>query len=327
MAKNNAVKRQAIFDKYSANLNLLVSEGLLPGLTKKYDKTYICPICLKHFSEADLDVNLKNHLTLEDAPPASLGGNANTLTCKSCNNGCGTNIDWHLVERMREMDREQFLPGTIFEAWFRKGALKVKGLISVMKDGKHKVKFDIKHNNPQILKQFLEHIDSEKATGDSMLKPILPESKVDVKKLQLALLKSAYMLVFSKFGYSFILDEAYNRVREQLLNPEIDIYPTNFWFHHFSLKEIPDVPFIIEKGLQSIMPTFSLSTNLSLRVFYSIIPLTTKPIENVIDELQERFVHQKTLDIEMYGFSSQVDYLSDIDAIKYMLDWINRVKL
>lgn len=326
MAKNNAIKRKGIFDKYSANLDLLASEGLLPGLIKKYEKTYICPICLNHFSENDLDISLKNHLTLEDAPPVSLGGTSNTLTCKSCNNGCGTNIDKHLVDRMREMDKEQFVPGAIFEAWFNMGALKVKGLISVMKDGKHKVKFDLKHNNPQILKQFLEHVDSESAKGGYILKPILPDSKIDVKKLQLALLKSGYMLVFSKFGYAFILDKAYDRVREQLLNPEKEIYPTNFWFHHFSLKEIPDVPFIIEKGLQSIMPTFALSTNLSLRVFYTIIPLNTKPIESVIDELQKRFQIQKTLDIEMYGFSNRVDYLSDIDAIKYMLDWINRAK-
>jgi len=326
MAKNNAVKRQSIFDKYSANLDLLISEGFLPGFTKKFEQTYVCPICLTHFSEADLDVTLKNHLTLEDAPPVSLGGRADTLTCKSCNNGCGTGIDNHLVERMREMDREQFIPGAIFEAWFKMGALKVKGLISVMKDGKHKVKFDLKHNNPKILKPFLEHVDSQKATGDAILKPILPESSVDVKKLQLALLKSGYMLIFSKFGYSFILDSAYDRIREQLLNPESNIYPTNFWFHHFSLKEIPDVPFIIETGLESIMPTFSLSTNISMRVFYTIIPLNTKPIEIVIDELQKRFATQKTLDIEMYGFSTQVDYLSDTDAIKYMIDWINRVK-
>jgi hypothetical protein len=326
MATNNVLKRQAIFDKYSANLDLLISSGLLSGVIKKYDKTYVCPICLTHFSEADLDVALNNHLTLEDAPPVSLGGRADTLTCKSCNNGCGTGIDKHLVERMREMDREQFLPGAVFEAWFKMGALKVKGLISVMKDGRHKVKFDLKHNNPKILRQFLEHVDSQKAIGDAILNPTLPESKVDVRKLQLALLKSGYMLIFSKFGYSFILDSAYDRIREQLLNPNKDIYPTNFWFHHFSLKEIPDVPFIIEPGLESIMPTFSLSTNISLRVFYTILPLTTKPIELVIDELQKKFAAQKTLDIEMYGFSNQVDYLSDIDAIKYMVAWINRVK-
>lgn len=42
----------------------------------------------------------ENPLTLEDAPPKSLGGKAHVLTCKECNNKAGQKIDYHLTERM-----------------------------------------------------------------------------------------------------------------------------------------------------------------------------------------------------------------------------------
>src|SRR5687767_11490489 len=97
-------KRHIIFNKYKENLNFLVDNAFLNS-----DKdVYICPICLKkHF-----DLNSDDPLTLEDAPPKSLGGTANTLTCKSCNNTAGYKIDFHLTERLRELDSAKFIPGT-----------------------------------------------------------------------------------------------------------------------------------------------------------------------------------------------------------------------
>ncbi len=94
------------------------------------------------------------------------------------------------------------------------------------------------------------------------------QPKVDPKKLQLALLKSGYLLIFRLFGYNFILDPAYNVIREQLLNPEKDLYPLDFWFKFPTFP--PDkmgVPFITEKGMEAIMPVFNLKTPASKRVF------------------------------------------------------------
>src|SRR5690348_1297897 len=111
-------RRKNIFDRYSANLRLLIDNGILKGVTLNYDETYICPVCKEQFSIKSLDQKSKNPLTLEDAPPKSLGGKANVLTCKSCNNSCGQKIDYHLTERMRELDRSLFLPKSEFNAKF-----------------------------------------------------------------------------------------------------------------------------------------------------------------------------------------------------------------
>jgi transcription elongation factor Elf1 len=129
-------RRRAIFDKFADNLKLLVDEGILQGITPKFDRTYICPICKDHFSVDALDQSIANPLTLEDAPPKSLGGKANILTCKTCNNSCGQKIDYHLTERMRELDRSQFLPKTEFNAKFEQNGTVVQGTIRIEEDGK-----------------------------------------------------------------------------------------------------------------------------------------------------------------------------------------------
>src|SRR5450759_5042191 len=68
-----ATKRLEIFNKYSKQLSSLVKLGLC-DLKLEYKKTFICPTCLHQFSEDDLDISKENFLTLEDAPPKSLGG-------------------------------------------------------------------------------------------------------------------------------------------------------------------------------------------------------------------------------------------------------------
>jgi hypothetical protein len=65
---------------------------------------------LRQFSHEYLNYNKPNHLTLEDIPPRSLGGKPIILTCKSCNNTIGHKIDYHLLDRMLEMDISKFLP-------------------------------------------------------------------------------------------------------------------------------------------------------------------------------------------------------------------------
>lgn len=49
-----------------------------------------------------------------------------------------------------------------------------------------------------------------------------------MKKVSTAILKNAYIILFSHFGYSFLLDKHYDRIREQIKNPSRYIVP-NLW--------------------------------------------------------------------------------------------------
>ena len=66
--------RKRLFDKFSNQLHLLKKEGFI-DIDLKYERTYICPLCINQFQESDLISSTdKNYLTEEDAPPEKLNG-------------------------------------------------------------------------------------------------------------------------------------------------------------------------------------------------------------------------------------------------------------
>jgi hypothetical protein len=149
------------------------------------------------------------------------------------------------------------------------------------------------------------------------------KTQVDPFRLQLALLKSGFLLTFSKYGYAFILNAPYDRIRQQLRNPEEQIYPTEFWFQPPYSKETYGVPFIIEQGLEAILPIFPLSTKSSERPFATIIPLKIKPIEDTIAELKNRFKQTSQFEVTMDPMGPDTDYLTNVEAINKMMNWID----
>ncbi len=314
-------KRKTLFDRFSDNLKLLVDLGLLPDITPKFERTYICPICLDHFSVEALDQTIKNPLTLEDAPPKSLGGKPNCLTCRSCNNHCGQTIDYHLTERMIELDRSQFLPKTEFNAKFEHNGTTVQGTLRIEEDGKIIAIHKKKTNHPTLLETFIKNVLPNRIINLTFLK-----KPVDPFKLQLALLKTGFLMTFSKYGYSFILNPNYNIIRQQLLNPNEKIFPDHFWFQLPFPKESYGVPFIIQAGLEAILPIFSLTTESSERPFATIIPLTNTPMEETILKLKNSIQQPNGFSVEMDPMENNIDYLTNVDAIRQMLTWIENKK-
>jgi hypothetical protein len=312
---DNEKKRLSIFDKYSSHLQFLIEKGIIKQEVK-YEKTYICPVCTRQFDESALDQNGKNPLTLEDAPPKSLGGKANILTCRECNNGAGQQIDFHLTSRMNELDQHQFVPGVEFHPEFDHGGTIVQGTVKVSDEGVIDAKHTIKKNNPVKLEKYISSTGKE-----DVINLKFPESKVNVFRLQLALLKTAYLLTFEKYGYSFILNPIYYRLREQLRHPEIELYPVDSWFQAEYYKPYKGVPLITGKGIEGILPIFVLNTGLTERTFAYILPLLNKSIEELMEQVTATLKEHKQFSVEMDGMT-EADYLFDVEAINKMLNWI-----
>lgn len=316
-------KRKRLFKEFSENLHLLVDNDLV-DLKLEHAETYVCPICLNQFCKDDLEEKSANRLTLEDAPPKSLKGKQIALTCKTCNNICGHSLDFHLTDRMRELDFKERVEGATKKGKIKLSDKSVFGEIRVLKNGGTQLYVNKKANNPKKLEEFNQLISKKKGVANASFQP--KPSKVNPKYLQIALLKSAYILMFAKFGYSLILNLEYDRVREQLLNPEKEVYPLNCWFRGPFPKDKYGVPFITEKKLESIFTLFGLHTEKVERTFAVILPLTTKPIELIIDQLEKRFKDEKSFNIEMYAFDSETNYLNDLEAIKHLFKWVNKFK-
>ena len=154
-----------------------------------------------------------------------------------------------------------------------------------------------------------------------------PTGKVDLDKFQFALLKSAYLLVFERFGYIFILDKVYDRLRKQLLSPDKKIYPTKFWYEPPYPKSMCGVHFIIEKGMESILVLFTLKTDNTERIIAAILPLPFNTIDNIINNLNQKFSKDKTLSIQCLALDPKADYLTEAEEMKKISNWIEKMKM
>jgi hypothetical protein len=77
---------------------------------------YRCPLCLKDFKREDAKSG--DALTLEDVPPANMGGKPLVLTCRRCNSSAGAALDshagkFHAATRFAADDPAVFIPGVM----------------------------------------------------------------------------------------------------------------------------------------------------------------------------------------------------------------------
>ena len=180
-----------------------------------------CPICLSGFDR--LDVMAGTDVTLEHAPPKSLGGVPICLTCRPCNNKASF-IDQHafLSARARKewaegqgapivvdlfghkwsyrfIPRDPNAPYPARKHQFRNGTIQIDSL-------------------PQ-----REHLDANK--GISFRIPQRDDFEF------VSMVKSAYLMVFSLMGangYKFAENIGLQPVREQIMNPKKKILQDGF---------------------------------------------------------------------------------------------------
>jgi HNH endonuclease len=282
MAKGQE-KRKFLFEKFSSQLNSLDEQGLL-NFELEYKKTFICPICMKQFSVDDLDTSKDNFLTLEDAPPKSLGGKANTLSCKKCNSEFGHEIDYHLTERLNELELHSFLPNTGSKAIITHNGIKVQGTVKVGENGKITITHLEKVNNPKTLKKYVSN------TGDGDIADVIfPATRVDFRLFEIALLKTAYFMAFEKYGYPLILSDAFEIVRDQLNNHDKEIYPSGFWTRQSVFNdENSGVHLITTKGFEGFQAIFVLKTKAAESGYGVYLPISKNTFKKVIESLKKQ---------------------------------------
>ena len=305
-------RRKRFFDKYTNQLKILKENKLLPESLNFKEGVYLCPICLNEFTEHDLDLSSTNMLTLEDAPPKSLGGHSRTLTCKACNSRCGHEIDFHLTERLIEIDVRAFLPKVIAKAKLTHKGVQVQGEVKISEDGTISVIHREKYNHPEKLKKYVS------STGkDDLVEIEFNASRVDKHRLEVALLKTAYILAFEQYGYALILSSAFDIVRKQLENPDSEIYPQGFWTKQTSFKrEHEGVHFVNDKEFEGFYAIFLLKTKSSETRFGVYLPLAKEKTQEVIENLKGM---EGGFAVKMISYMAN-DYFEDIENMRLMFN-------
>jgi|GEM_PF-1477409 len=316
----NDEKREKIFDIFKNHLNFLNDKGFVS--TEK--DVYLCPLDLKPHH----NVYEEDPLSLEDAPPKSLGGKAHVLTCTSCNNDRGHDIDADLAKFIKE-------------------AKIVNTAFNLLKAGKPINKLLLPKSDHDVTMELNgEYIDGKmgfKKNGEiSMTLPVklspntvlnFVGSKVP-KWAQYSLLKAAYILLFKKTGYTLLLDKCFDIVREQIENPEKNIYPENFCritskdnVLTKNNKEVNQgVYFVQDKGLECMLVVFDIKLGGWEKKILVFLPLPVRDLNSALTNLRAKLAKGKGQTLELYPQEQDRDHAGDYlmkeDNLEAMYNWI-----
>ncbi len=295
--KKSYNKKLALFKLFSQNLEW-VKEHPAISFRPDFSDGYICPLCFDTFFEKDLDNSLQNYLTLEDIPPKSLGGKPLALTCKKCNSTSGHELDVHLLNNLLDTDVNMLLPNSKAETTFELNGNKMNGTVEV--DEKGTLKFDLHphRSNPNQAKHFMEDMFPPRTIYSPIFYPdkmfsngyksptfhMKFKNTSNERRAEVALLRIGYLLAFATLGNGFLINGGLYKVREQILNPDMDILPKVFWIKYDFPKEIEGVNIISSpKEMQSFLVVFTLKTPSQSRQFAIVLPGPSSPGTEVYD--------------------------------------------
>jgi len=231
--------RETLYRLYSGNFAALTADGIaLTGetLDPKADPHdyYVCPLCMTpyHISALDLPRD-RIPLTIEDIPPKSVARSVPKvlqLTCRDCNSTTGAQIDGPLKDWVRwldfgpEQDETQACSLT-------HGANTVRANVRI--DGNRGFRFEIADSaaNPVEKDRFFNHLSTRNSKFNLSFR--LP----NVSRARISILKAAYLLMFSEFGYSYALFTRSNHdIRMQIREPDKDYIPSQ------AIVQLPELP-------------------------------------------------------------------------------------
>lgn len=256
---NNKNKRIRLIKKHLneiAKLPFYDSKNGKPISLKNY---FICPLCLKTFNIDALGDKISDSLTLEDVPPKSLGGSPIVITCRDCNSSCGYKLDTFLLNEFRnEEERHDFNKTKRALLTFNN-----IGVNATIKADDNVVDFDIRTglNNPIKVKDFIYQLSNAGPKWSVRAEIKLIDFKRKPEVIEVAALKSAYLLAFRQLGYKYILNTNLNCIREQILNPGENILGHSYVVGNESMlpKGFPDGVFLATLNeIQCVVVVFTL---------------------------------------------------------------------
>lgn len=191
-------------------------------LSPDFPPVYICPICRRGFGTDDLR---DGRLTGEHVPPQSVGGRLMCLTCKDCNNTAGTALESHLKarEEVESFARAVAGDGAVesYVATLHIGDDSFQVEVSTKPGEAVEIVGSEERNPPGYSKRLQGVLDSlgESGEWDGQRFSITSRKHYHPWRVQVALLKAAFLAAFARFGYRYALHPTLNVVREQIRNP------------------------------------------------------------------------------------------------------------
>ena len=290
------------FSKIKTNLEILRGLGVdVP------DGDYLCPECLTPFKENEI-----SKLTEEDVPQASLGGSRITLTCRSCNSNSGSQIDVHLLEALKASEQKKFLPYTDRKVTVIADRKRLNAQLNIDESGNTFMVINTKRNNPKVWNDFRNNLLIPGLVVDVQDLPL----KHKQERIEAAIIKNAYLLLFAKTGFTVLSHMYYDSFRNQILDPDKTYIPIRLW----TMQEVdcPDGVFLYDnKGLKGFFIVFTLTLQQRYK-FVVFIPVPNTDYEDVKIALESICPSKQVM---LQQFDANKDCITDSTAIKELRNW------
>lgn len=199
---------------FNAN-NYSIRIGTSPDESKFVtEDIYLCPLCLKSFFYLKDNEFYENQEFTEDHfPPESVGGKQTILVCSPCNSSYGRDLDYSLKEYLsfkRFIAQKDKAP---YPTKITYNGIKGKYNQNLYWENGTLVK-EVNFKKYPLIKNWL--FDFKKASWDFSLKVTAPPEAT----IQKALLRAAYLLCFTNWGYDFAYSQTGKHIRETIEGKE-----------------------------------------------------------------------------------------------------------
>jgi len=273
--RSRKIRKEKIFELYAQNLELVKRH---PKVNLEGERTsgYICPLCNKIYDKGAFSPEYVDQLTEEHFPPGKLGGSVKILTCKICNNTHGSELESHLKEHLITQD-------------FLKGDSEASRPARFLTDGKFDIGGQILKTSTgfhfRAVRQISNHNHFDKLFR--VEKPDLKKIDITItglykrRKAEIALLRIAYLWLYSEFGFAIMYNSNMHKIREQIQEPEKKIIENLRSLELDYPEEMEGINIITKpKKLQSYVALFKTETNSTVRKHAVFLP---GPTENGLD--------------------------------------------
>lgn len=284
------------------NLGFLKLKGIVPN------DSYMCPLCMQSFSLEEV----RTKMTEEDVPQASLGGRRIALTCRTCNSTCGHTIDINLLNAIISDEQRKYLPLTNRKVRVLHGNQRLNAQLRIDANRNMFLEINTKANNPTVWDDYRENVLKENALLD--LQDV--QLKRDERFISAALLKNAYLLLFTKTGYTFLSDSYYNDLRKQIRTPKPYILPERLWTMQ-DLNVDDGIYLCKDNRLRGFFVIYTLSKMLKYRVC-AFIPVPNVPYIAAAYYLREFDAHSR---IRIERLPDYMDFFNNSNDILRLRKW------
>ena len=304
---NSKERREILLRKYIEEVKQF--PNVFPnGYDDEGKGSFICPLCLRILNIAQLGEQVNNYITIEHIPPENLGGKPLILTCKDCNSTCGHNLDVYLRNELEHREGKYFNDPKGYVSKFEYDGNNVNAIMKEDENGIVNIYVENKHNHPGVVDRFIE---STKACDGDLEIPgsfKLGNHRRKTEVVDVAILKSAYLYAFYKFGYGYILNTNLNSIRKQIMNPNEKIIPPYYLLlneSHIPNLILDDVYTAIldgEKVLVVIL-SFNLSGSNYIHRFATILPMPNTKDLDLYNRLKNNSETKREVEVKFVGIA------------------------